>query len=118
MQDSPTAAQLVEAVREFLERDVSSALEGRVAFHLRVALNVLAIVQRELELGAELDDAERARLVALLGHDGSTTRELETELARAIRDGSLDAHHDEVMAHVRATVRGKLLVANPKYLDG
>ncbi|MER3453300.1 MAG: hypothetical protein C4344_06645, partial [Acidimicrobiia bacterium] len=44
----PSAVELLEAVREFLERDVMSAVEGRVRFHTRVAVNVLAMVGREL----------------------------------------------------------------------
>jgi len=116
MQDRPTAAELVEAVAEFLARDIAPRLDGRDAFQLRVALNALGIVQRELVLGSELDAAEHARLVALLGHDG-TTLDLEQELARAIRDGSIDGERTDVVDHVRATVRGKLLVANPKYVE-
>lgn len=116
MQDRPTAAELVEAVVEFLDRDVAPRLEGRDAFQLRIARNVLGIVQRELELGDAFDVAERERLATLLGHDGST-RELEAELARGIRDGSIDSQADAVLEHLRATVRAKLLIANPKYLD-
>lgn len=114
-QDRPTAAELADAVRHFLERDVQPALEGRLAFHTRVAVNALGILERELRLGPELDAAERARAVALLGHDGDA-RELEAELARRIRDGSLDDRRDEVVAHVRATVRSKLEIARPDYL--
>jgi hypothetical protein len=117
-QDRPTAAELVTAVREFLERDVMAATEGRVHFHTRVAVNVLNTVARELELGAEFDTAERARAAPLLGHDG-TTDQLERELAVAIRSGSLDDRDVNVRAHIRATVREKLLIANPGYLpDG
>ena len=42
--DVPDAAGLVEAVREFLEKDVMAATEGRVQFHTRVAINVLVDV--------------------------------------------------------------------------
>ena len=42
--DAPSAAELVEAVREWLERDVMAATEGRLRFHARVAVNVLSIV--------------------------------------------------------------------------
>lgn len=121
MQDRPTAAELVEAAREFLERDVMPAVDGRIAFHTRVTLNVLATVQRELELGVAQDQAQRQRLLALLGHaNGSdhSTRDLETELAALIRDDALP--HDLYQTatdHIRETVREKLLVANPKYLD-
>jgi hypothetical protein len=105
----------VAAVREFLERDVMAATDGRVQFHTRVAVNVLNTVERELQLGPDLEPAERARAAALLGHDGDADA-LERELANAIRNGDLDDRLDEVRAHVRATVREKLLIANPGYL--
>ena len=117
-QDRPTAAQLVTAVCEFLERDVMAATEGRVNFHARVAVNVLNTVTRELELGETFAAAERQRAAALLGHDGDADA-LERELAGAIRSGALDDRDAGLRAHVRATVREKLLIANPGYLpDG
>jgi Domain of unknown function (DUF6285) len=118
LQDRPTAAELLEAVREFLERDlmVRDDLPSRVRFHTRVAVNCLGIVERELTLGPELDAAERERLATLLGHDG-TADDLTAELARRIRDGSLDDRRAAVVDHVRESVRAKLLVANPGYLE-
>jgi hypothetical protein len=109
--DAPTAAQLVEAVREFLENDVLGATEGRVQFHTRVAVNVLRTVQRELEAGGAPAEAHGARLAALGVAD-------DAELAAAIRAGDLDDRYDEVKAAVWATVRDKLAVANPRYVDG
>jgi len=106
--DAPTAAQLVEAVREFLEGDVMAATEGRVRFHARVAGRVLAIVERELAAGDAPDRAHAARLTAL----GVTD---DAELAAAIRAGDLDDRWDEVAAAVRAEVADKLAVANPTY---
>jgi hypothetical protein len=114
-QDRPDTAELVAAVREFLERDVMTATEGRVQFHTRVAVNVLNVVERELRLVPELEPGERARAAALLGHDGDAAA-LERELAASIRSGALDDRIDEVSTHVRATVREKLLIANPGYL--
>jgi hypothetical protein len=114
-QDRPSAAQLVTAVREFLERDVMPATEGRVQFHARVAVNVLNTVTRELELSGGFTADERQRASVLLGHDGDADA-LERELAAAIRSGALDERRDDVRAHVRATVREKLLIANPGYL--
>ena len=107
--DVPTAAELVAAVREFLEGDVMGATEGRVRFHARVAANVLGMVERELELGSAQAGAHAAALAGLGVAD-------EAALAGAIRDGSLDDRLDEVAAVVRATVRAKLEVANPRYL--
>jgi hypothetical protein len=72
-------------------------------------------VERELVDGPGFTDAEVARARALLGSDGDAAT-LERELAARIRDGSLDSRLDDVRAHVRATVREKLLIANPGYL--
>jgi|SRR5665213_1340622 hypothetical protein len=114
-QDRPTAAELVQAVREFLEHDVLTATEGRVQFHARVAINALGMIERELTDGVRFADAERARAVALLGH-ADDVHVLEREIATGIRNGDLDDRLDAVRTHVRATVREKLLVANPGYL--
>jgi hypothetical protein len=116
VQDRPTAAELVQAVREFLERDVMEATEGRVQFHTRVAINALGMVERELTLGVELDAEQRARAALLLGPADDLLFQ-ERELAARIREGSLDDRLAEVRAHVRETVREKLLVANPGYLS-
>jgi len=109
--DVPTAAQLVEAVREFLERDVMEATEGRVQFHTRVAINALRMVQRELELGPTQAAAHRARLERLGVAD-------EADLAAAIRSGQLDDRRAEVVDALRQTVRAKLEVSNPRYVEG
>jgi len=105
---APTAAELVEAVREWLERDVAGSVEGRLKFHTRVAVNVLAMVERELELG----DVQRAAHVVRLGEFGVAD---DAELAAAIRNGDLDDRLDDVREAVRASVEAKLAVANPRY---
>jgi hypothetical protein len=114
MHDRPTAVELVESVREYLERDVMPG-EGRVAFHARVASRVLAMVERELTLGGLQYGDEQVRLAGLLDTEG-TVRELTTELSRRIRAGELDDRTGEVLIAVRASVRSKLLVSNPDYL--
>lgn len=106
--DLPTAAELVEAVREFLERDVMAATEGRVQFHARVAVNVLKMVEREMTDGDAQANAHAARLATL----GVST---EKELSEAIASGALDDRLADVVAVVRATVADKLAVANPRY---
>lgn len=108
--DVPTAQQLVEAVREWLERDVMAGTTGRLQFHTRVAVNVLAMVERELQLGPTQAQVHRDRLAQLGCSD-------DAELARKIREGELDDRLPEVRELVWATVRDKLTVANPKYLD-
>jgi Domain of unknown function (DUF6285) len=116
LHDRPTAAELVAAVREYLEHDVMPATEGRIAFHARVAVNVLGMVERELELGGPQGEAEHARLVQLLGREG-TIPELTELLAGDIRRGEMDDRWAETVECVRGTVRAKLEVANPRYLE-
>ena len=48
----PSAAELLEAIGEFLTVDAMPALPPAVAFRARVAANAAAIVERELALGA------------------------------------------------------------------
>jgi hypothetical protein len=106
--DSPSAQELVESVREWLERDVLAETNGRLNFHARVAINVLAMVERELELGPEQAEAHTARLQRLGFAD-------DAELAAAIRAGTVEIT-PELREAVHAGVRDKLSVANPKYL--
>ena len=107
--DVPTAAELIEAVREWLTSDVMAATEGRLQFHTRVAVNVLAMVERELELGAG-QAADHAQRLEQLGMND------DAELAAAIRRREFDDRGDELRALLRASVSDKLRVANPQHL--
>ena len=117
IQDRPTAPELLEAVREFLERDVMTSTEGRTAFHARVAVNALGIVERELVLGPEVDAPVLERLALLLGAPDAPPAELATALGARIRDRTLDDRIDDVIEVVVALTEAKLTVANPRYLD-
>jgi hypothetical protein len=76
-------------------------------FHARVAINVLAMVERELELGPQQARDHEERLRRL----GFST---DAELAAAIRHGEVEPT-PELRDAVHASVRDKLRVANPKY---
>jgi aminoglycoside phosphotransferase (APT) family kinase protein len=102
----PTAVELLDAVREFLEQDVSEATTGRVRFHTRVATRVVAMVARELQVGP----AQEARYREGLARFGVDT---EAELARSVRRGDLDGRTDELAAFLATSVTDKLAVAHP-----
>jgi len=108
--DAPSAAELLEAVREWIDTDVIPSTDGRLRFHARVASNVLAMVEREIELGPVQATAHADRL-ATLGVDD------DAELAAAIRDRRLEHRADELRAMLADMVADKLAVANPRYLD-
>ena len=100
----PTAAELLSAVSTFLRDDVMSSGQGRVAFHARVAANVVDLVAREIEQG-DTQRRRRADALAVL------QLEDETALAAAIRDGGLDP-----LELLVDGVLDRLRVANPRYL--
>lgn len=114
MYDRPDMVELVAIVREFLERQAMPALEGRVAFHARVAANALAIVERELEQGSRETDRELARLRTLLGTDGDLDA-LNRELCRRLRSGEVSVETPGLLDHLRATTLAKLAVDQPHY---
>ena len=113
-QDRPHAPELLRAIREFLAADVLPKLEGRTQFHLKVAINSLAILEREATLGPAADAAELARLKALLGRDG-TLAELNAELARQLRAGERDETDAALMAHLMSTHVHKIGISNPRW---
>lgn len=129
-EERPSIHDLVTAVQDFLDEQVRPALEGRLAFHTRVAANALGIVARELEAGAELQEDERRGLQQLLaGLESNTTqpnpdtqsvRELNQQLATAIRDGAIESAEPALLDHLRQVVDRKLAIDNPKYrpVDG
>jgi hypothetical protein len=102
--DRPTAAELLQAVREHLTDTLAPTLEGQPAFHLRVATNVLAIVERTMADGDAMDQEERARLQELLGDEGDLIC-LNRQLADQIRAGDLDEKRKTVLDHLRKTDR-------------
>jgi hypothetical protein len=93
--DRPTPQELVEAVREFLEREILPTLDDhRLKFRTLVAINGLGIAERELWTTA-------------------APREEDWELARRIRAGDVP---DDAVAILKEQVAQKLRVSNPRAL--
>jgi hypothetical protein len=94
--DRPDAAELVEAVFEFLAEEVlPNAPDHRAKFRTLVAMNALGIARRELDSTEQFPPEDDLR-----------------ELARRIRAGA-PADLAELKAHVAA----KLRISNPAYLE-
>lgn len=112
--DRPSATELVCAVREHLAEQLAPLLEGQPAFHLRVAVNALAIVERTLSEGDAMDSAEKERLCALLRSGGDLV-DLNRQLSTAIRAGDMDDRRVALLDHLRKTAEDKLDLTNPGY---
>ncbi len=107
--DRPSAVELLEAVREWMEKDLMSGIEPRLQFHTRVAMNVLDIVSREIAMGADQLQSH-AELLASFGVKS------DAELSQQIRSGDHDNGLLEVLERLRPVIEDKVRVANPKYL--
>jgi hypothetical protein len=125
MQDRPHAAELAQAVREFIETEVLPGIDDpRLRFRTLVAANGLGILERELALGTPLVRREVGSLARLLGHADPLPDDLEELRRRASklnRELALRIRADDTpegtLAHLLATVADKLRVASPRYLE-
>jgi len=114
MQDEPTPIELTKAVADFLRNDIAPMISGHHAFKLRVAINALDLVTRQLTLQAGGDEAEAGRLKQLLGVDGSL-HDLNRALAGKIAKGEVDLRTPGLAEHLWQTTMDKLAVDQPNY---
>lgn len=114
MQDEPTPVELTKSVADFLRNDITPLVSGHQAFKLRVAVNILDLVTRQLTREEGCDATEVERLRALLGLDGSVS-ELNRALADRIAKGEVDLATPGLAEHLWATTMDKLAVDQPNY---
>ena len=114
MQDEPTPTELIKAVADFLRNDITPQIGGHSAFKMRVAINALDLVTRQLTLEGSSDAVEAARLSQLLGRQGSL-EELNRVLAGKIAMGEADLQTPGLADHLWQTTLAKLAVDQPNY---
>ncbi|MCC8984039.1 DUF6285 domain-containing protein [Bradyrhizobium acaciae] len=114
MQDEPTPTELIKAVADFLRNEIAPAIKGHNSFKLRVGINALDLVTRQLGLAEAGDATEAARLKALLGADGSLM-ELNRALSERIASGEVDLTTPGLSEHLWQTTMDKLAVDQPNY---
>jgi hypothetical protein len=114
MQDEPTPIELTKAVADFLRNDITPAISGHNAFKLRVAINMLDLVARQLTLVDESDAEEAASLRKLLGMDGALI-DLNRALSEKIAKGEVDLATPGLSEHLWHTALAKLAVDQPNY---
>lgn len=127
-QDRPDAAELLDALAEFLHADVAEWAPREKRFQVLVAANLCAILGRELRAGSEPLRDDLALLSELLGSEPppgelseaalrEAVRAAESELARRLRAGELDQRLDGIVPRLAEHVRRKLEIARPGYAD-
>jgi Domain of unknown function (DUF6285) len=115
MQDEPTPEELISAVADFLRNDIAPAVSGHNAFKLRVSINALDLVTRQLKLEQGSKATEAARLSRLLGAQGSVG-ELTRALAERIAGGEIDLQTPGLAEHLWQATMDKLAVDQPNYV--
>jgi hypothetical protein len=114
MQDEPTPTELIKAVADFLRNEITPVITGHNAFKLRVGINALDLVTRQLALASDGDAAEAARLKALLGIEGSLL-DLSRVLSDRIASGEVGLQTPGLADHLWQTTMDKLAVDQPNY---
>ncbi len=114
MQDEPTPTELIKAVADFLRNEITPEIKGHNAFKLRVGINALDLVTRQLALADGGDAAEASRLKALLGIEGSLL-DLNRALSDRIAKGEVDLQTPGLAEHLWQTTMDKLAVDQPNY---
>ncbi|MGH2965868.1 MAG: DUF6285 domain-containing protein [Solirubrobacterales bacterium] len=125
-QDRPDAAELLDALAEFLYADVREWAPREQRFQVLVAANLCAILGREVRAGSEPLREDLALLLELLEGEPppgepsdaelrEAVRSAESELARRVRAGALDGSLDQVASRLAEHVRRKLDIARPDY---
>src|ERR1700730_1414529 len=99
MSSSSSIEVLLGAVGAFLQNDLVPNVQGPMAFNVRVCVNAINLVIRELQFRTENEAAEHARLSALLCAQG-TLDELRAPLCQRIAAGELDESSPALREHL------------------
>ena len=123
MQDRPTAAELLEALSEFMRDRAENARDRWERFQFQVAANSLGIIKRELEMEDGFRRVEWGGLDRLLGTQeipaeqasiAGRLNERNTELSERIRRGDFDGDaEDQLLPHLWETIVNKVRIASP-----
>ncbi len=114
MYDQPTRTELLTAVADFLRHDAVPNLTGRVAFHGKVAANVVDIVRREVEQEASEDNQLKQQLEAFLDTRGEFSA-LTEQLCERIAAGEFTLATPGLMDYLWNATLHKLAVDQPGY---
>ncbi|MGC6500356.1 MAG: DUF6285 domain-containing protein [Henriciella sp.] len=116
MHNQPSVAELLQAVKSFIDETATPNLSGHAAFHARVASNVLGTALRDLADRPANDSAERGRLVALLTSlPEADLDSLNEILCQKIRNRELSSESPGLLNHLKQTTMAQLRVDQPHY---
>ena len=110
----PSAGELLESVSHFLRDALLPSLRGAEAFNVRISINAIDLVRREITMRDAADDREHARLARLLG-GGASLEAMRQTLCEKIASGALTLDQPGLRQHLRATAVDRLAIDQPTY---
>ena len=110
----PPATDLLASVSHFLRDELLPSLQGAQAFNLRVGINAIDLIRRELMQQTTADERERGRLAKLLESDAPLAA-MRQELCEKIAAGTMTLDQAPVRDHLRATIVDRLAIDQPSY---
>lgn len=128
MQDLPEKAMLLDALAQFLDKQLRPKLEDpALAFRVRIATHLSQLVAREIRAEDQHDLAEIARLREVLGRAEEAPPlpralrhqailEMKRALSKTVRDADLDEPAQaRLRSAIKATLIEKLSVSQPRF---
>lgn len=117
---NPSSVELLSAVSTFLINDIAPQVNGQSAFHIKVACNILNIVAREIENGADLNESVCEALSNILSDQKTGSDEaqdlqsLKAELSEVIKNDQIK-NNAELLDALKMLTLKQLAIDNPKY---
>ncbi|PJZ68847.1 hypothetical protein CH373_15665 [Leptospira perolatii] len=127
MQDKPTSTELLEAIQDFLMKEVLPSFRENdlLSYKTLVSWNMLGVVSREIRNGEELLDRELSRLSKILQKELKGVGTLEekkklaeswnAELTSKIQREKSTVNDRALWEHVKESVKEKIEVTNPRF---
>jgi hypothetical protein len=134
MQDRPDVSILLEAIQDFIIKDLLPEIKDKEALSYKalVSWNMLGVIHREWKQGEKLLDLEIHRILeffrknsilfANLEGENKTyqekteiARELNFKLSEHIRKKQISLDDAEVWDLVKKSIQDKLTIANPRF---
>jgi hypothetical protein len=119
MSDPGATADLLEVAHATLREAVLPHVAAAARYEAAMVANAVAIVARELELGARTREAERDLLARFCGMPDAPLAELRARCCADLRAGRLDpAREPELRRLLHEVVHARLAISNPAYGRG
>jgi len=114
MNGYPNAIDLLASVTHFLRSALLPSLSDADAFNLRIGINAIDLVRREIAQRDAAEERERASLAALVGSESSLER-MRRILCEKIASGEITLDQPSLRQHLRATTIDRLAIDQPTY---